>query len=79
MKANCIGHILCRNGLLRHFIEGNKRKDLKGGKTGKKSEHILDDCKETRSYWKLKEKAVDRPAWKTRNERCYGPVARQNN
>jgi hypothetical protein len=56
--------ILCRNGLLRHFIEGNKRKDRRDGKTWKKSEHLLDDRKETRRCWKLKEDALDRPAWK---------------
>jgi hypothetical protein len=55
---------LCRNGLLRHFIEGNKGKDTRVGKTGKKGEQLLDERKETRRCWKLKEEAVDRPAWK---------------
>jgi hypothetical protein len=26
--------MLCRNGRLRHFIEGNERKDMKEGETG---------------------------------------------
>jgi hypothetical protein len=54
-KDNCIGKILCRNGLLRQFIEGNKRKDRRDGKTWKKSGHLLDDRKEARRYWKLQE------------------------
>jgi hypothetical protein len=68
-KANCIGHILCRNGLLRHFIEENTKKDRSGGKTWKKSEHLPDDRKETRC-WNLEEEALDRTAWKTRYEIC---------
>jgi hypothetical protein len=70
---------LFRKGLLRNFIEGNKRKDRRDRKAWKKIEHLLDGRKETRNYWKLKEEALDRTAWKTCNERCDGPVARQNN
>jgi len=54
MKANCVGHILCRTGLLRHLIEGNKRENRRDGKTAKKIEHLLDDSKETIRSWKLK-------------------------
>jgi hypothetical protein len=32
-KANRIGNTLFRNGLLRHFIDGNGRKDRRDGKT----------------------------------------------
>jgi hypothetical protein len=64
-KANSIGNFLFRNGLLRHFIEGNRMKDRRDGKTWKKSEHLLNDRKETRRYWKLKEKILDRTAWET--------------
>jgi len=35
-------------------MEGNKRKDRRDGKTWKKNEHLLDEVKETRNYWKLK-------------------------
>jgi hypothetical protein len=34
--ANSIGNILVRNGLLRHFIEGNNRKDRRDGGHGRK-------------------------------------------
>jgi len=60
---------LYTNGLLRHFIAGNRRKERRDGKAWKKREQLLDDCKETRS-WKLKEEALDRAAWKTLHERC---------
>jgi len=56
---------LCRNGLLRLFTEGNRRKEWRKGKMGKKSEPLLDDCKETRRYSKLQDEALDRPACKT--------------
>jgi hypothetical protein len=42
-----------------------------------RNEHFLDDRKETRRYWKLKEEELIRPAWKSRYERCYGPVSRR--
>ena len=60
----------------RHFIEGNKRKDRRNGKTWKKSEHLLDDRQERRRHWKLKQEALDRIPCKIRYEKFYGPVAR---
>jgi hypothetical protein len=38
---------------------------------------LLDDLKEKRGYWKLKEEALDRSQWRSRFGRGYGPVARQ--
>jgi hypothetical protein len=38
---------------------------------------LLDDFKEKRSYWKLKEEALDRFLWRTLFGRGYGPVVRQ--
>jgi hypothetical protein len=37
---------------------------------------LLDDLKEKRRYWKLKE-ALDRTLWRTRFGRGYGPVVTQ--
>jgi hypothetical protein len=34
---------------------------------------LLDDLKEMRRYWKLKEEALDRTLWRTRFGRGYGP------
>jgi hypothetical protein len=54
-KANCIGHILRRNCLLRQVIEGK----LKGGvevtgRRGRRRRKLLDDLKEMRGYSYLK-------------------------
>jgi hypothetical protein len=37
---------------------------------------LLDDLKETRGRWKLKEEALDHTLWRTRCERGYGPVVK---
>jgi hypothetical protein len=37
----------------------------------------MDDLKEARRYWKLKEEAQDRTLWRTQFGRGYGPVTRQ--
>jgi hypothetical protein len=55
-KSNWIGHILRRNCLLRHTTDGKIRGTRRRGRRRKQ---LLDDLKETRRYWKLKEKAQD--------------------
>jgi hypothetical protein len=39
---------------------------------------LLNDLKETRKYWKLKDEAVDRNVCRTRFGRGYGLVVRQD-
>jgi hypothetical protein len=56
-KANWIGHILCRNCLLKQDIEG--RIQVMGRQGRRRHKQILDDLKEMRGYWKLKEEALD--------------------
>jgi hypothetical protein len=70
-KDHWIGHILRRNCLLKHVIEGK----LEGRKGRRKQ--LLDDLKEKRRYWNLKEDALDRTLWRTCFGRGYGPVVRQ--
>jgi hypothetical protein len=65
-KVNWIGHILRGNCLLKHVTEG----DIEGrtqvtGRRRRRCKQILDDLKETRCYWKLKEKALDCILWRT--------------
>jgi hypothetical protein len=55
-KANWIGHILRRNCLLSHIIE---RKIIGTRRLGRRHKELLDDLKEARGYWKLKEEAQD--------------------
>jgi hypothetical protein len=47
------------------------------GRRGKRRKRLLDDLKEKRRYWKLKEEALDRTLWRTGFGRGYGPVVRQ--
>jgi hypothetical protein len=72
-KANWIGHILRRNCLLKHVIEG---KIERMGRRGRSHKQLLDDLKETRIYWKLKEEVLDRTLWRTRFE-CNKSVVSQ--
>ena len=53
-KVNLIGHILCRNCLLNHVIEGMIEGRVEGrGRRGRIREQLLDDIKEKRGYWEL--------------------------
>jgi len=50
-KANWIGHILCRQCLLKYVTEGN----LEGtGRLVRIRKQLLDNLKEKKSDWKLK-------------------------
>jgi hypothetical protein len=73
-KNNWIGHILRRNCLLKHVMEGKieGRTEVTGRRRRRKQ--LLDDLKETRGYWKLKEEALDRTMCRSRFETGYGPV-----
>jgi hypothetical protein len=60
-KANWIGHILHRNFLLKHVIEGKLEGRIEmTGRRGRRRKQLLDDLKGKRRYWKLKEEALDR-------------------
>jgi hypothetical protein len=78
-KANSIGHILHINYVLKHVIERKKEKERIEvmGRGGGRRKQLLDDLKEKRGYWKVKEDVLDRSLWKTRFGRDYGPVVRQ--
>ena len=59
-KANWIGHILHRNCLLKHIIEAKIEGRIEMmERRGRRRKQLLDDLKETRGYWKLKEEALD--------------------
>jgi hypothetical protein len=77
-EANWIGHVLRRNCLLKHVIEGKVEGRIEATRRrGRRRKQLLDDFKEKRRYWKLKEEALDRILWRTRFGRGYGPVVRQ--
>ena len=77
-NANWIGHILRKNRLLKHFIEGKAGQMIHvKGRGGRRRKKLLDDLKEKRGYCKLKEEAIDRTLWRTRFGRSCGSVVRQ--
>jgi hypothetical protein len=66
-KVNWIGHILRRNCLLKHVIEGKIRGRIYvTGRRGRRCKQLLDDLKEMSGYVKLKEEALDSFVWRTR-------------
>jgi hypothetical protein len=66
------------NCLLKHVIEGKIEGKLEvRGRRGGKRKQLLDNLKETRGYFELKEEAVDHTVWRTGFGRGYEPVVRQ--
>ena len=62
IKANWIGHILRRNFLLHDAIEGQMT-EVKG--VGRRRTQFLDDLRNRRRHWELKEEAEDRKRTET--------------
>ena len=76
--ANWIGHILRRNSLLKHVINGKIGERIEVlGRRGIRCKQLLDDLKEKRGYWKLEEEALYRTLWRSRIGRSCGPVVRR--
>jgi hypothetical protein len=79
-KAEWIGHIMRRNCLLKHVIEGKMEGKIEVmGRRERSRKQLLDDLNEKRGYWKLKEGALNRTLWRFSFGRCYGPVVRIQN
>jgi hypothetical protein len=69
-KDNSIGHILCRNCLVKHIVEGNIEGGIEGTEgQGRRRKRLLGCVNETRECWKLKEEALDRTVWELALER----------
>jgi hypothetical protein len=77
-KANWIGHILRRNFLVKQVIEGKIKEEMEvTRRRGRRLKKLLDNLKDSRGYYHLKEEALDRSSmW--RNRFGFGPVVRQN-
>jgi hypothetical protein len=68
---------LRRNCLLKQIIEGKIRGIEVTGRRGRRRMELLDDLKERRGYFHLKEEAIDRTTWRARFVRGFGTVVRQ--
>ena len=73
-----IGHILRRNCLLKEVIEGKIKGEIDvTRRQGRRRKKLLDDLKDRRGYFQLKEEALDRNMWRDRFGRGFEPVVRQ--
>jgi hypothetical protein len=60
-KANWIGHILRRNGLIKQVIEGTEQGQIEvTRRRGRRRKKLLDDLGDRRGYSHLIEEALDR-------------------
>jgi hypothetical protein len=77
-KYNGIGQDVRRNCLLKHVIEGNieGRKEVTG-RRGIILKQLLNDLKEKRGYWELKEEILVCTVCRTSFGRGCGPLVRQ--
>jgi hypothetical protein len=59
-KVNWIGHMLLRNCLLKHIVEGKIKEGIYVmGRIGRRYKQLLDDCKEKRGHLKLEGKTLN--------------------
>jgi hypothetical protein len=78
-KDNWIGNILRRDSLLKQVIEGKIKGEMEVTiRRWRRRKKLLDDLKDRRGYYHLKEEALDRTMWRNRFGRGFGPVVRQN-
>ena len=60
-KTDWVGHMLRSNCLLKHDIEGKVERGIEvKERQGRRGKQLLNDLKERRVCWKLKEEALDR-------------------
>jgi hypothetical protein len=77
-KADWTGHILRRNCLLKHVIEGMIEGMIEvTGSRRRRRKQLIDDLEGKRGCSKFKEEALDRTTWRTRFGRGYGLVIKQ--
>jgi hypothetical protein len=78
-KANCIGHILRRNCLIKQVIEGKIKGEMEvTRRRERRRKKLLDDLKDRRGHSHLKEEALDCTMWRNCFRGGFEPVVRQN-
>jgi len=69
---------LRRNCPLQRVIEGKTKDGIEvTGRRGRRRKKLLDDLKDRRGYYHLKEETLDRTMWRARFGSGFGPVVRQ--
>jgi hypothetical protein len=69
-KANGTGHILCRNSLLKHDIEGKVQGKIEvARRQGRRSKRSFGCLREKTWHWKLKGESLDCTLWRTASGR----------
>jgi hypothetical protein len=58
------------------LLKARQREEVTGRRRRRRKQ-LIEDLKEKRDYWKLKEEALDSTLWRTRFGRGCGPVVRQ--
>ena len=77
-KANWIGHILRRNCLIKHVVEGKVEGRIEVPvRRGRKPRKLLDDIKEKKGYCIFNEEALFCPLRRTSIGKGYIAVIRQ--
>jgi hypothetical protein len=70
---NWISHIRVRNCHLKHVTEEKIEGRIEDtGRRGRRRQDLMDEVKEIRRYWKLKDKALDRTLPRARFGIVYG-------
>jgi hypothetical protein len=73
-----MGHILRKNCLLKHVIEGKIEERVEvTGRRGSVCKHLLHDLKKKKGYLKFKEEALDRALQRTHFGESCGSFVRQ--
>jgi hypothetical protein len=76
-QANWISHILRRNCLVKHVIEGKIEGSVEVTEDAEEDVSSYWTTLRKRGYWKLKKEALDRTQLRTPFGRGYAPVVRQ--
>jgi len=71
------GHIIYKTKWRKTEGKIERKLEVTGKRRRRRLRQLLDDHKEKRGYWKLKDDAVDRTVWRTGFGRGCGPVVRQ--
>jgi hypothetical protein len=83
LKAECLYlTLLAPLTICRYVLQRGIGGKIQGGievtgRQGRRRRKLLDDLKERRGYYHLKEEALDRTMWRARFGRGFGPFVRQ--